>query len=430
MAFPRSNIPRGDDNSLMSDLSLVDHNTANGVNRPAPQTSGDGLKSTVPTMARRHRRASQEIPPAPALQQRKMKKLKSEHSETPAPQTSSKTLINKPISPPQMPKQPFDLFHKMLMNTEIGYLVATYLDMNSLITLYSISKDFHILLNMRLSSIITRQAMLLAPESAQIFHFKCYSNLCIKDPYHRANAEVEGAVRDVPSFRWLKFVLWREKAVKGIIACLAVEGLHMPRSVSTTIKKLWVLMDIRDSPRRIRLVQNPQIWTNRDLFLATLFFIKLDMRLMDAIDGNTCNTFRKMLMSYPGLTKTYRILTRQELLTDIDALQAWVRWNVSPDAAIDGEPICGVKPDEIGRFAREDKGWGRRPLIIRPDDLIMKEAARRGLDMTSRYMDMMLFGFVDKSNFRDIWSRPIAKRPDGVDVDEAEEGLRGFSISL
>lgn len=204
----------------------------------------------------------------------------------------------------------------------------------------------------------------------------------------------------------------------------------MPRGVSATIKKLWVVMDIRDSSRRIRLVQNQQIWTNRDLFLATLFFIKLDMRLTDAIDGNTCNIFRKMLMSYPGLTKTYRILTRQELLTDIDALQAWVRWNVSPDAAIDGEPICGVKPDEIGRFAREDKGWGRRPLIIRPDDLIMKEAARRGLDMTSRYMDMMLFGFVDKSNFRDIWSRPVAKRAEGVDIDEAEEGLRGFSISL
>ncbi|MCJ1359986.1 MAG: hypothetical protein MMC33_009989 [Icmadophila ericetorum] len=426
MEYPRGQIPN---NTSMSSSSVVNGNATpvkNGIVRPDSSSSGNGFESLDHTMPGRLKRIPQDIPPPLHPQQRKKKKLKLDHPETPTSPTCSKEII-KITKPLRTPKSSFDFFNGMLVNPEIGYLVAKYLDINSLINLYSLSKDWHALINMRFSSVITTHAMQLAPESAQVFHFKCYKHLCRPDPYNREKLEVEGAIRDVPGFRWLKFILYREKAVKAIIACLAVEGLHLPRRVSLTLKKLWFLMDIPDNARRIRLVMNEQIWTNRDLFLATLFFMKLDMRLIDAIDGDTCTAMRKLLLASPGLTFMYRVLTRQELFTQMDVFQAWLHWNVSPDVGRDGEPIAGVKVDEIGRFARENRGWTRTPLIIRPDDLVMREAARRRLDMQSRYLDMMLWGFVDKKTFRDVPSRPVAKRSA---TDEVGEAMRGLDISM
>ena len=197
-------------------------------------------------------------------------------------------------------------------------------------------------------------------------------------------------------------MLHRERVVDEIVACLRKEGHRLPKRATLTIKKIWFLMDVPDNARRIGLIHNRQIWTNTDLFLATMFFIKLDMRLTHPVNGNGETGLRKMLLGQRSLNTLCRALKREALVTSFDMLKMYAAWKYTPtNVHLRAFPVLGVPAQRVGRGQYE--GWGRgQNLLLRPDDLVMREAIRRKMKLHMRYLDMMLWGHID-SNFQDVW---------------------------
>ena len=65
------------------------------------------------------------------------------------------------------------------------------------------------------------------------------------------------------------------------------------------------------------------------------------------------------------------------------------------------QPILGVPPHEIGRLQYEGWGLGERKFV-QIDELVMTEAIRRGLNMENHHVNMMIYGYIDKSKWEDI----------------------------
>jgi hypothetical protein len=139
----------------------------------------------------------------------------------------------------------FNIFPAILLYPEICFHLSTHLPLNSLVALYAISRDFHTILDSRFTTVILSQSLAKAPESSRVFPFRCYAHLCRKDPASRiphpdpVKARA-GISRAVPSFRWLRMVLWREKVVHEIMAIMAEDGVPLPSRCSLALKRMWV----------------------------------------------------------------------------------------------------------------------------------------------------------------------------------------------
>ena len=317
----------------------------------------------------------------------------------------------------------FNVFKALLNFPELIHNVARFMTLESLISLYAISKDFHILVNARFTTMIKSQAELKAPESAAVFKFKCYRNLCIYDPARRQNEERENRIRSVPGFRWLRFIFFREKVVHEIMLLLANEGHRFPKGTSLVIKKIWFIMDISDAVRRIALVRNKDIWRDKELFLAIMFFIKLDMRFNDPVDGTGELEMRKMMFAQRSLGTLWRVLKREEMLNQLEMMQMFIRWKYKPLPQHRHMNLFGVQPRDIGRGEYEAWGYGSKK-ILRPDEIVTKEALTRGLGIHARILDMMIWGHVDKRNdsFKDVWPVTIkVAKTDEADKDKDKE---------
>ena len=296
----------------------------------------------------------------------------------------------------------FSIFTELLGHPELTFEFIKHLDVEDLVSLYAISKDFHTLVDRRFTATILAQSLDKAPESSRTFRFKCYKNLCIYDPAARPNVEVAGQIRDVPSFRWLRMILFREKVVDEIIACLAAEGHRLPKRASLVIKKIWFTMDIGDNHRRIGLIHNTSFWEDQDLNIATWFFMKLNMRLTDPVDGNGEIRLSQMIFAERSLSTLWKVLKRERVVTPYEMLQMYVRWTHRPARRHWGMRICGVPANAVGRGQLEGWGVGREKLL-RPDELVVREAIRRRLELDNEYLHMMLWGYIDPSTFEDIW---------------------------
>ena len=136
--------------------------------------------------------------------------------------------------------------------------------------------------------------------------------------------------------------------------------------------------------------------------MATLFLIKLDMRLTDPVDGNGEMVLRQLILSQRSLSFMHAVLYRRKLRNQYEMLQAIVAWKYIPPPGDRGIDIMGVPACWVGRGQLE--GWGRgSKVLMRPDQLIMREAARRGMRLENQYLDMMLWGNVDRKTHEDIW---------------------------
>ncbi|KAI9722960.1 MAG: hypothetical protein M1812_001409 [Candelaria pacifica] len=319
----------------------------------------------------------------------------------------------------------FNIFKAIISQPELTFEVARHLDIEDLVSLYAISKDFHRIVNSRFTTTILSQSLSKAPESSRTFLFKSYRSLCIVDPAGRPNVEVEGHVRRVPSLRWLRMVLYREDVVNDIIDCLAAEGHRLPKRASLTLKKIWFVMDIAANATRIALMHNREFWTDQDLHVATHIFVKLDMRFTDPVDSDGETTLRRMLLGQRSLTTMWKALKRTALHTRLEVLQMYVRWKYRPHPHLRNYSILGVPAREIGRGDREGWGKGSR-LMLRPDDLVMREAAKRDLGMGTRILDMMLWGYVDPETLEDIPNQVPVKDGDesALESDEGKESER------
>ncbi len=329
----------------------------------------------------------------------------------------------------------FNIFKAVIGQPELTFEVARQLEFEDLISLYAISKDFHRIVNSRFTTTVLSQSLSKAPESSRTFLFKAYKSLCIIDPAGRANREVHGEVRMVPSFRWLRMVLYRENVVNEIIESLAMEGLRLPKRASLTFKKIWFMMDIASNATRIALMHNREFWTDQDLFVATHIFVRLDMRFTDPVDGAGETTLRRMLLGQRSLTTLWKALKRTALQTQLEVLQMYVRWKYRPPHHLRNYSILGVPAREVGRGDRE--GWGKGSnMMLRPDDLVIREALRRDIDLETQIIEMMIWGYVDPETFEDIPVQEPVKEdveptierdgdsePESMEEDESDEEI-------
>lgn len=201
--------------------------------------------------------------------------------------------------------------------------------------------------------------------------------------------------------------------VDEILALMASEGHNMPEGMAVAVKKMWFTIDISDNYRRVGIMHNKAFWTNEDLYLATEFVIKLDMRLTHPVTGSGDTGFREMLLGQRSLSTLWKVLRREECRSQLEVLKMKVRWNYEEGLEWNME-IMGVPPEEQGALRYE--GWGDAgrgvDFFVMVDELVMREGIRRGLRLEGSWMDMMLDGFVDKEAWRDF---------EKVDVEIVEE---------
>jgi hypothetical protein len=321
-------------------------------------------------------------------------------------------------NPRYLPQQEFSILRAIVRHPQLVFHFANYLRVDELVSLYAISKEFHDMINTHLTTVILSQAIRRAPHSARIFPFRCYRKLCIGDPMGTRNPANPEEVRLIASFRWLRMALWRDSVVVKIMKLLANDGFGVPKHCELVIKKIWFLMDIPDNARRIGTIQNRQLWSDTDLFFATVFLVKLDMRFTHAMRGNGRDGMRRLLLAQPTLSLLWKVLTRVALQTPHDALQAFVRWKYHATHEEAQNYIFGVAPDEVGKMQYEGYGKvGSMARIQRPDELILKECVRRGLDMERHYFDIINWNY-NLSIAVQTRSRPAALTPHTPQIDE------------
>ena len=212
-------------------------------------------------------------------------------------------------------------------------------------------------------------------------------------------------------------VFFREWVVDDILRSMALEGHRMPKRMTLVLKKIWFTMDISNNTRRLGMVHNRRIWTNKDLFLATMFFIKLDMRLTHPVTGNGEVRLRSLLLGQRSLSTLAKVLRREEMRNQLEMLRMIVRYSYERDR-FRNQPIMGIPPHQIGRLQYE--GWGLAPVkLFQIDELVMMEAARRGINMEVHYVNMMLLGFIDKKTWSDV--RNAMPQPAKGEAQEEEE---------
>ena len=158
-------------------------------------------------------------------------------SSTSSSHTARMVLLNKPCAAPLTPGLPgfrFSVFNALLSHTDILLNVVRYLAPRTLVYLYSVSAPFHYIVNSHFTQFILASVGMWAPKADWFFPWRCYRELCIDDPALRrpsqkwrgfwdrktakmdvhkdatmSGIEAPSGVKAVPSFRWLKMVVYR-----------------------------------------------------------------------------------------------------------------------------------------------------------------------------------------------------------------------------
>ncbi|KAK2623812.1 hypothetical protein QTJ16_006993 [Diplocarpon rosae] len=305
---------------------------------------------------------------------------------------------NRADTPPagnQAPEQDSrDWFVRMSNTPELIMELAKHLCMPSLLTLYSISRPFNDVLNGHLSHAMRACAAHQALESSRIYVFTLYETLCRPDPVGRPHPKNVDAVRKVPGLRWLQMVVHREKVIRDILASMARQGHRMPTEMALSLKKMWLVMDIATSARRVQVMHSAKYFTALDLFNIQMFVVKLDMRFNDPIDGPADDHLRKLMLGQRGLTPLCRMLKREKVFDEMDVVKLAVKYDWVPPEDLRHLSVFGIPCEEVGTGHLE--GWGKGHVhLYRPDELVVRESVRRGLDLKNHIMGMMLWGYVD-----------------------------------
>lgn len=337
----------------------------------------------------------------------------------------------------------FDILNAFMLYPELLYALAGNLPVKDLENLYCISKDFHTLIDSRFTTVMLNQALTKAPESARTYPFRCYKKLCRDDPAARiphpnATLAAKAIPRCIPSFRWLKMVMYREKVVHELMTVFAEDGVPLPQRCSLALKRMWFMLDVPDSARRVGLVHQRHFMSDLDLYFLACFFVKLDMRLNDPTRGEKSTGMRRLLLSQRSLSTTLGFLKREIWTTRFDAMKEWIRCFHQPRPEEAGMSLFGIPADQIGRGKLEF--WGlrteaqlnRRPgTLYRPDTLVVREAHRRGLKFQKHFLRFLLYGYVRPDTLTNYAPRTYGRRIEAMREDEYEvDGLVGGVAAL
>lgn len=280
--------------------------------------------------------------------------------------------------------------------------------------------------------------------------------------------------------------LHREKSLWQIYQLFAAHGVPLPShpsvrhtpSLISTLHKLWFLLDIPDNPRRIAYTQSGTLFTPHDLSNTLVFIVKLDMLLNDPCGGEKRDGVRKMLLSAcDGFDTLVRVLQRRDWRDEVGILRAWTRYGLqlegeSGERAIGGgwvplglsaeehaasQSVFGIPRAEVGLLKREfwgkltydskrkervvsaaERGYGRKPMyLIRPDQLVLREAVRRGLVFRKQFLRALMSGYVDEESetFEALppadyngGRSPVLEREGEYGLDDVVAGIRALSV--
>ncbi|RAL01908.1 uncharacterized protein BO80DRAFT_464026 [Aspergillus ibericus CBS 121593] len=325
----------------------------------------------------------------------------------------------RPLTPHSEREEEFDLLQAFTYFPHLAVLLTSYLSIDDLVTLGSTSKTFHYFLSAHISGVI--QAHITHhPSAANTFPFHCYPKLCThpghwhqhppspsptpgpNTPTHPHPHPQTPLTNLLPSLPWLRLLTHRDHTTKEILHLLLTTGYALPPLATLTLHKFWFLMDIPDNARREWTIRNPRIWQDGDIFLAVLFLVQLDMYLREQRDQKS-NSIRRLIMAQPTLTFLRDYMRGWVLQSNIDMLAAFVRWRYLPGAGEEGIQIFGVPGRLAGGLQFEGYGRGvrgvggvggvgmeKRVKLVRPDELVLREMARRGLRMQDMYRDLFL----------------------------------------
>ena len=310
-----------------------------------------------------------------------------------------KTMIVEKRTIPPKRQERRDFFNSLLFTPEIIFELCKFLRPRDFLSLYAISKDFHEAVQGHMSSVMVAAAKTQAPDSARVFPFRFYADYCVDDPTGRPHPRYPDRVRKVPGLKWLQMIVHREKTVRDILALLARQGHRTPKDMPLSIKKMWLLMDVATSAQRVQLFHS-KWFTDFDLWNMQLFFVKLDMMFNHPIRGPGHDGLRKLMLGQRGLTPLCKLLKREigTSKLELSIMDMRYAWQVLPEHR--GLSAFGIPAEEIGIGHLE--GWGKgRVHLIRPDELVMRESVRRGLNLKTHIMSMMLWGYVDPITVKD-----------------------------
>jgi hypothetical protein len=231
-------------------------------------------------------------------------------------------------------------------------------------------------------------------------------------------------------------ILHREKVVHEMTALFAEDGVPLPLRCGLAIKKMWFILDIPDNARRIGFIHNTNLFTDLDLYFAMCFFIKLDMRLNDPVGPQKRDGMRKMLLAQETFTTVLKVLRRDAWVGRLDVLREWVKWKYEPRADEQGMEIFGVKFERIGKGRMEY--WGRgvglkreAALLLRPDQLVMREAIKRGLRFHKHFLRCLTYGYVRMDTLENYEPRKMNRRLEALkDEYEADDEIGGLTFAM
>ncbi|KAL4977087.1 hypothetical protein BDW66DRAFT_150402 [Aspergillus desertorum] len=295
----------------------------------------------------------------------------------------------------------FNILFALLKYPEIAVLLTGELCVQDLINLQATSKACHDFIVKYLPKIVRLQTLRRSRVASHIFPWRCYSKLRYRRlaidneiaPFSTA-LPVDSVVASTASFRWLQMVRSRDKTVHIILNCLQRAGYGFPSRYRFAIFKIWFLMDIPDTARRVWTVKNRNLWTDLDLFMAIFFIVRLDM-YVKIVRKNQSGGQRRLIMAQPSLYLCRDMLLGHALRDDMELLSALIRWryNPRPGEVLEAE-VFGVPSAEVGSLQYEGYGKGREQnkKLRRPDEVILREAQRRRLDVQQMYVRIFIHG--------------------------------------
>ncbi|KAE8411742.1 hypothetical protein BDV36DRAFT_305463 [Aspergillus pseudocaelatus] len=325
-----------------------------------------------------------------------------------------------------LPHNGFDILLAFTYHQGLALEFTIYLNVEDLINLLATSKPFNQFVKRNYSDIIKRQATRDAPESSQIFPFRCYPRLCIGDTDVRRQLiparDIVGENNLAPSFCWLQMIIYREKTVKKIMEKMLVAGHGLPKPSEPAIKKLWFLMDIPDNIRREWTITNRNVWQDIELFFAMLFIAQLDA-LLRKKRSNITGRLYHLLMAQPTMTVVWDVLRDAALRNEFETLKSFVRWKYTPLPHETDLYVYGVPPHEVGALQYE--GYGRHERVtkfVQPDELILREMARRQLNHGDMYKDIFLMGngaryYSRSAQAATPWDEEMKREADAQGID-------------
>jgi hypothetical protein len=292
----------------------------------------------------------------------------------------------------------FNILLSLLDHPEIALHVTGHLRVHDVMSLQAVSRSFRAFVVKYLPRIIKFQTHSRLRTASYVFPWRCYQKLWYTRP--AAHTELpegttmcanDSLVAYSASFRWLQMVRHRDHTVYYIMKALDTAGYNVPHRFKPALLKLWLLMDIPDTNRRLWTIQNKNLWRDLDLFGAIFFIIRLDM-FVKLKRGNGTGGQRRLIMAQPSLTFCYKVLTGEALKDDMELLKAFVRWryNPLPEQNMNDEEIFGVPLAEVGSLQYEGYGKDRTAKLLRPDQLILREAQRRRLDLKDMYQRIFI----------------------------------------